>query len=186
MGLMGMKNPKVVDDNTILHYSKMYEIPLEDNYKLDSSYLTFLFSHDTAVYAPQIKNHYQALQALYFDKSKQLRSFQINCDAGGMPNLKWNRDEIMTTFPPKEQAPLDNLLSLDTQLKYLRPLAQTSKLVVSNYDYIVVIYWSRWMGRQSKRFIHVIQENSKLSAGKNIKIIYVNNDNMFAGADIEK
>ena len=90
--------------------------------------------------------------------------------------MKWDRDEIMTTFPPKVQAPLDNLLSLDTQLKYLRPLAQTSKLVTANYDYIVVIYWSRWMGRQSKRFIHVIQENSKLSAGKNIKIIYVNKD----------
>src|ERR1700733_5029721 len=90
MGMYGMKNPKAVDDGKILQYSKIYGIPPGDNYELDSSYLTFLSSHDTT-FKNQIKNHYQPLQALYFDKSKQLRSFQINCETGGMPNFKWDR-----------------------------------------------------------------------------------------------
>jgi hypothetical protein len=186
LGLYGMKDTKAVDDNTILQYSKMYDIPLEDNYELDTSYSTYLFSLDTTYYKAQIKNHYQPLQALYFAKSKQLQSFQINCYAGGFPNLKWDRDEILTTFPPKQQAPVDNLLSLDTQLKFLRPLQQTSKLSVDDYDYIVIIYWNRFMGRQSKRLIHFIQDNSKLSADKKVKIIYANNDNIFAKTDIQK
>jgi len=185
MGLFGMNNPKVVDDITILQYAKTYGIPTEDNYELDTAYLTFLSSYDTA-YKTQIKNHLQPLQALYFNRSGQLRSFQLNCNAGGMTNLTWDRNKIMTTFPPKEQTPVDNLLSLDTQLKFLRPLSQMSKLTIDNYDYIVIIYWSRFMGRQSKRLIHFIQDNGKLAGGNKIRIIYANNDNIFAGTDFQK
>jgi hypothetical protein len=36
------------------------------------------------------------------------------------------------------------------------------------------------MGRQSKRLIHFVQENSKLEKEKKVKIIYANNDNIYA------
>ncbi len=36
------------------------------------------------------------------------------------------------------------------------------------------------MGRQSKRLIHFVQENYKLAKDFNVKIIYVNTDNVFA------
>jgi hypothetical protein len=86
----------------------------------------------------------------------------------------------MKTFPPKQQAPLDSVLSLDTQIKYLNLLSQTSKPSVDYYDYIVIVYWNRFMGRQSKRLIHFVQENSKLEKEKKVKIIYANNDNIYA------
>jgi len=35
------------------------------------------------------------------------------------------------------------------------------------------------MGRQSKRLIHFVQENSKLAKEYNVKIINVNTDNIF-------
>ena len=183
-GLYGMKKVKAVDEKTIVHYAKKYNIPLTDNYEIDTSYFSFLFSLDTTIFKSQIKNHYQPLQALYFDKSGQLTSFQVNCYTGGFPNLKWNRNEIMGTFPPQQQAPLDSIVQLETQMKFLKPLSKTAKIYTDSYDYIVIVYWNRFMGRQSKRLIRFVQENYKLAKDYKVKIIYVNTDNIFALTDI--
>ena len=180
-GLYGMKKTKTVDEKTITRYSQKYNIPTADSYELDTAYFSYLFSLDTVKYKSQIKNHYQPLQALYYDNLGYLKSFQVNCYAGGFPNLKWDRNEIMTSFPPRQQAPIDSIVSLETQMKYIKPLSQTSKLSVDNYDYIVIVYWNRFMGRQSKRLIHFVQENSKLEKEIKVKIIYANTDNIFAG-----
>ncbi len=179
-GLYGMKKTKTVDEKTIVRFTKRYNIPTSDSYELDTTYFSYLFSLDTTKFKSQIKNHYQPLQALYYDNSGHLKSFQVNCYAGGFPNLKWGRNEIMTTFPPKQQAPIDSIVPLETQLKYLNPLSQTSKISIDNYDYIVIVYWNRFMGRQSKRLIRFVQDNSKLETEKKVKIIYANTDNIFA------
>jgi len=185
-GLYGIKNAKELDDQTIIRYSEKYHIPLSDNYKLDTAYLTFLSSLDSINFKEQIKNHYQPLQVLYYNKTGQLKSFQINCYAGGFPNLDWNRDSLFTTFPPREQAPIDSIISIDLQLKYIHPLSQTIDFSNENYEYIVIVYWNRLMGRQSKRLIHFVQENRKLAKDYKVKIIYVNTDNIFALTDIHK
>jgi hypothetical protein len=179
-GLYGMKKMKQIDEKTIVRYSKKYAIPVSDSYELDTSYFSFLLSCDTSVHKKQIKNHYQPLQALYFDKSRKLTSFQINCYAGGFPNLDWNRNEIMSTFPPKQQAPPDSILSFEKQLSFLRPLTTTEHLSTDNIDYIIVVYWSKFMNRQSRRLIRFVQQNSKLSNDRQVKIIYANTDNVFA------
>lgn len=180
MALIGIKKPKPVKEKIILQYSEKFNIPKADSYELDTSFISYLYFLDTTQYKKQIKNHHQPLQALYFDKSGQMVSFQVNCYAGGFPNLKWDRNKILTTFPPKQQAPIDSILPLAKQLKYLRPLSGTTSLTTTNYDFVVVVYWSRFMGRQSKRLIHLIQDNCKLSGGKQVKIIYANNDNVFS------
>ncbi len=179
--LYGIKKIKPVDEKTIVRYAKKFNFRDVDSYELDTAYFSYLFSLDSTKYKTQIKNHYQPLQALYYDNSGHLISFQMNCYAGGFPNLKWDRNEILTTFPPKQQATIDSIVSLDKQIKYLKPLSQTSKFYVDNYDYIVIVYWNRFMGRQSKRLIHFVQENSKLEKEKKVKIIYANTDNIFAG-----
>ena len=179
LGIYGMKNISHVDEKVILKYGKKYNIPKQDSYELDTSYFSFLFSLDTIKYKSQIKNHYQPLQALYYDKDGYLRSFHINCYAGGFPNLKWDRNEIFSTFLPKEQAPIDSIVTLDTQLKYLQQLSQTEKFSIDSLDYIIIVYWNRFMGRQSKRLIKFVQENEKLAIEKKVKIIYVNTDNLF-------
>ena len=180
-GLYGMKKIKTVNEKTIVQYAKKYNIPAVDSYELDTAYFTYLFSHDTTKYKSQIKNHYQPLQALYYDNLGQLTSFQVNCYASGFPNLQWDKNEIMTTFPPKQQASVDSIVQLDTQMKYLKPLSQTVKLSNDSYDYIIIVYWNRFMGRQSKRLIRFVQDNSKLDTVRKIKIIYANTDNIFAG-----
>ena len=103
----------------------------------------------------------------------------MNCYAGGFPNLNWNRYEIMKTFPPKQQVPIDSLISLKTQMKFLKPLSQSSNLSIDNFDYVVLVFWNRFMGIQSKRLIHFVQANSKLDKEKKVKIVYVNTDNIF-------
>ncbi len=125
-------------------------------------------------------------KVLYYDKTGQLESFQINCYAGGFPNLDWKRDSIFETFPPQEQAPIDSILPLDLQKKYFQPLSQTNSFSIEYYDYIVIVFWNRLMGRQSKRLIKYVQENIKLARNYKVKIIYVNTDNVFALTDIEK
>ena len=178
-GFYGMKKLKRVDNATILEYAKKYNMPLAETFVLDTAYTTVLTSFDTTKFKEQIKNHYQPLQVLYYNKTGQLESFQINCYAGGFPNLDWNRNGIMTTFPPKQQAPLDKIIPLDTLLKYLDPLPQTKKTFIKDYDFTVVVFWSIFMGRQSKRLIHIVQENTQLKGKKRIKMIYVNTDNFF-------
>lgn len=175
-----MKKTKTVDEKTIGQYAKKYNIPAVDSYELDTTYFTYLFSLDTTKYKSQIKNHFQPLQALYYNNLGQLTSFQVNCYAGGFPNLKWDRNEIMTTFPPKQQAPIDSIVPLETHLKYLQPLSHVEKIQPDDYDYIVIVHWNRFMGRQSERLIRFVQDNSKIETEKKVKIIYANTDNIFA------
>ena len=178
-GLYGIKSLNKIDDKTILSYAKKIGIPERDVYHLDYNYFSYLFSLDTTEYKAQIRNHSQPLQARYYDKSGELKSFHVNCHAGGFPNLKWNRNNVMSTFLPGEQTPVDTIFPLERQKKYLIPLPQTELTDYADYDYIVIVFWNRFMGRQSKRLIRYVQDNSKLATDKSVKIIYVNNDNSF-------
>ena len=180
-GIYGIKKLKPVDEKTILHYSEKYNIPASVSYELDTSYITFLATLDTTQYKEERKNHYQPLQALYYNQAGQLQSFQINCYAGGFPNLNWDRNEIFSTFPPQQQAPVDSILPLGTLLHYLQPLSQSKEFTAEDFDYVVIVFWNRFMGRQSKRLIRFVQDNSNLALDQNVKIIYVNNDNIFLG-----
>ncbi|MFK7923978.1 MAG: hypothetical protein AB8H47_18615 [Bacteroidia bacterium] len=180
LGMYGIRNPKKVNEKTIFRTSKRLDIPISDVYELDSSYFTFLFSLDTTKFKEEVKNHCQPLQALYFNRSGQMESFQINCYAGGFPNLNWARDSILMTFPPKQQAPVDTIILVNTQLEYLKPMSSSQKVLFEDYDFIVFVYWSKFMGRQNRRFIDFIQENLNLIEGYDVRIIYVNTDNIFA------
>ncbi|MEG4904752.1 hypothetical protein, partial [Microcoleus sp. F10-A1] len=174
----GLKEIKQVDEKTIYSFANKYGVPLTDCYQLDSTYNMLLDSLHAKGLTESMNNHLQPLQALYYDTSGHLQSFQVNCYAGGYPNLRWTRKNIMTTFPPKKQAPIDSILPLNRHLRFLTPL---SKTIGSNqsYGYTVIVYWSRAMGRQSKRFVKTIQRNLLLT-DKKIKAIYVNVDNFLA------
>jgi hypothetical protein len=180
--LVGMKPIKEIDETAILKLGNKYDIPPKDLFELDTSYFTFLFSLDTNKFKTEIKNHYQPLQALYYNQDNLLTSFQVNCYAGGFPNLNWERDSIMKSFPPLKQAPIDSILPLATHLSFLHPLAATNEVTTSDYDYIVFVYWNRFMGRQSEHFIETIQKNKQLAGSLKVRYLYVNTDNCFASA----
>jgi hypothetical protein len=179
----GMKKMKELSKDEILKQGSKYNIPENDSYELDSSYVDFLFSLDSIKFKKEQKNHFQPLQALYYDQTGQLKSFHINCNAGGFPNLKWNRFETFDEFIPKQQTPLDSILPLQKHLNYLVPLNDKSTIEFNEYDFVVLVHWSRFMGRQSKRLIKIVQENAAQNKNYRIKIIYLNNDNIFANTE---
>lgn len=185
-GLIGIKNPKALEDKQIERYAKRYTIPAEASYKIDTAYQSFLLSQYSDTTKRAINNHFQPLQALYFDTSGYLKSFQVNCYAPGFPNLKWDRDSIMDVFPPRQQAPLDSLVSLEQMLSYLIPLSRTSQSITENHDYIVVVHWNRFMGRQGKRLIRTVKENARLAGTSTVKVLYVNTDIIYASGEMEK
>jgi hypothetical protein len=186
IALFGIKNLKPLDEKSILKYALKFNIPPEDNFELDTIFASFILSHDTSQYGEQMKNHLQPLQALYFDRTGRLHSFHVNCYAGGFPNLNWNWNGSLNQFPPGELAPPDTLLPLNIQLNFLKPLSFSSTFYSEEFDYLIFVYWSRFMGRQSRILIHSIQNNCKLAKHEKVKIIYVNNDNLFSHLGLEK
>ena len=197
IALYGVRNPKEISEKKIINYSTRLAIPTDAISELDTSYYSFLSSLKLKIneslltdslkkkeLKKHVQNHYQPLQALYFNNKGILESFQINCYAGGFPNLNWDRDSILTTFPPKLQAPLDTLLSESLLLSFLKPMPKSAELKLGDYDYVVYVFYSKFMGRQNKRFIRFIQENNKLSNEKKIRVIYINMDNAIALSNI--
>ena len=197
LGLYGVRNPKEISEKKIINYSTRRAIPTDAIRELDTSYYSYLSSLKLKInesiltdslkkkeLKKHVQNHYQPLQALYFNNKGILESFQINCYAGGFPNLNWDRDSILTTFPPKLQAPLDTILSESLLLSFLKPMPKSAELKLGDYDYVVYVFYSKFMGRQNKRFINYIQENNKLSNEKKIRVVYINMDNAIALSDI--
>lgn len=176
MGIYGIKKYREIGEAEILKYAAKYHIPAQDVYLLDTSFVGYLRTFESD---ERYTNHYQPLQALYFDKQGQLASYQVNCYAGGFPNLKWNRNDNFSTFPPKQQAPLDSIVNLETQMRFMQKLVQTKSFNAQEYNFVVVVFWSRVMGRQSKRFVHYVQENAKLAKEEKVKVVYVNVDGIF-------
>lgn len=177
----GYKNPKYLTTSEIEQCAAAYQIPPKNLFELDSAYFyQFLKKQDQKRYGDQVKNHYQPLQALYFDRFGTLQRFYINCYADGFPNLTWNKKGNFNSFPPKPQAPLDSLVSFQTLTRYLKPLSNSTPAPKISGDYTIIVFWSRMMGRQSKRLIELVQQNASLARETNAKVIYVNNDNLLA------
>jgi hypothetical protein len=180
-GLYVIKNFKQIDDKTILTYGNKLNIPQEKSYLLDSNYVEFIKKQDTSKYSLQMNNNLQPLQALYFDENEELISYHVNCYAGGFPNLEWNRNQVMDVFPPLQQAPVDSLVSLVLIRNCTHPLVGNGRIDSTKYNNTIVVFWSRFMGRQTERFIQTVQQNAGLSKGGIVNLIYVNTDNLFLG-----
>lgn len=178
MGLYGIKNYDTVNETMIIKYAKKYKIPESAMYYVDSTYFSYFKSFDT-LQKQVAKDRMQPLQACYYDSSGKLVSWQINCYAGGFPNLKWNRNGIFNQFIPKQQAPLDTLLTLQQHTDFLLPLSAHAIINHEHFDYVIMVHWSVILGRQSKRLIRYVQRNASLGSAYKIDIRYVNMEMMW-------
>jgi hypothetical protein len=68
----------------------------------------------------------------------------------------------------------------------INPLNNAPFPDLRTYDYTVLVYWCRFMGRQSKRLVRVVQDNVRLGEGKKIMVLYVNTDNFWVEAELVK
>lgn len=179
---MGLKKLKPLSTEAIVKTAGAFDIPATHSYVLDTSWVN-RFKDGISVNGSEVKddlqkNHLQPLQASYYNSEGKLISFQVNCYAGGFPNLNWTRDSIFNSFPPRTQAPADTLITLEEHLKFLRPLNGASAATAGN-GYTIVVHWTRFMGRQTELFLKTLHENAKLNSAGDSKFIYVNCDNMF-------
>ena len=177
-GLYGMHGLRPVSATELPDLAEKHGIPPGRSCVLDTSYRQLLASW-LGPNAEAAKNHYQPLQASYYDQTGQLKAFYINCYAGGFPNLNWNSAGGLQQFPPAPQAPADTVLPLPTYLRYVRQSNGQRLPALPAADYIVVVQWSRFMGRQSRRFIRAVQQNTGLAQpGQSFRLLFVNNDNL--------
>ncbi|MFN2261161.1 MAG: hypothetical protein ABR595_03750 [Psychroflexus sp.] len=184
-GIYGMKTPEEMDSNSILEYAEKYDIPTEEVYEVKKAYYVDLFTkYNTEKYEEEFKNRSQVLQVSYYNTEDGLESFHSFCNTSGFPNKRWNKTGNFDEFIPGQQAKLDQLFPLNDLLEYFKPLENTEKLNPSAYDYVVVVFWSKFMGRQSKRLIKTVQKNIKLAKNDDVKVIYVNNDNVASGIEL--
>jgi hypothetical protein len=151
---------------------KEFKLPKEKTFRLDTNYVRYLFSFDTLKYADQIKNHFQPIQAAYYNKLGQLISFHINCYADRTKegeDLYWNQGNAFASFVPRSVAPADSFISLQKHLSLLK-----------TFDHTVIIHWGkRWWPKDCKNLIKLISDNATLSKNKKVNIIYVNIDDLW-------
>jgi hypothetical protein len=163
-----------------------FNLPKEKTFRIDRSYLAYLFSFDTIRYSVQIQNHYQPVQAVYYDKTGNQISYHTNCYAAegnsNSPVFNWNRQNAFNSFVPKTVAPLDSILSLHKHLSFIKsfnnkPIDTTG---FSSNDFIIIVHWSKKLYPEgSKMLIKTINDNLDLVTDKRINIIYVNNDDLW-------
>ena len=114
VGMYGVNRTHTfVNQDNLAVLAKEYNVPLRDWFELDTLYFHFIRSFDDEVHFCSKRDHTQLLQILYFNQNGDLISFFTNCYAGGFPNLRWNRNNLLNTFVPKSRAPIDTLVNFD-------------------------------------------------------------------------
>ena len=182
-----MKASKEYSFSEIRKISGKYKIEPGDLYILQSTYNEYFdsigalygYNPNTCDTSQLIKPHLQPLQVLFFDKKGNLVAFHNNCYAGGFPNLRWNRYQSFDSVPAKTVILPDTLLKFSTLIGFLTTTDANNPDIqgFDNYDYRIAVFWTTFMGRQSKRLIRII--NDKYSEDKNISILYINADCIF-------
>ena len=180
--LMGMKNTPPNTPARLREDAQRYQVPPDRVFVLDTSYLRFVrrLARQPRSYE-SAKNHAQLLQLLYFDQAGQLVSFHINCYADPKlpsPNLRWNPDGQLNTFPPRTQVRPDSLLSFSQLLTFLRtPEGQPVEAARFAGQRPVVVFWSHTMGRQTRILLSELRQNlTRVPPNEAVPVLYVNND----------
>lgn len=117
------------------------------------------------------KDLQQPLQYWIFDSGK-LVSNMVNCDAKGSPNLKW---------PIEENFKKNEVFARGTGPDFYANFLRVQQIVPGSNTRIIAISYSRFMGRQNKRFLK--QCNAFLMAHPEYSAYYNNMDNLFIDSD---
>lgn len=161
-----------------------FNLPKDKTFIIDTNYIHYLFSLDTSKYANQIKNHYQPIQANYYNKAGHLISFHINCYAGlgvqGKEELNWNQKNAFESFLPKSVVPLDSILALSKHLEFIKTFDNKSidTTGFAAFDYTIIIHWGKkWRPQDCQNLFTIVEKNATLADNKKVNILYVNDDN---------
>lgn len=161
--------------------ARKYGVKPKDAFIMDSLYYQrFGFAKKASIQG-KVKDLFQPLQLRVYDTNGKLLAQYANCNVPpGLFNLRWGI--YLDTLPPnpKYTATNDTLskITLQTEFEYVRPMYESTRIASPTLKYYVVIYWSRFMGRQSKHFIK--QVHKRFAPYKNqINYLYVNTEPLY-------
>jgi hypothetical protein len=131
------------------------------NCRLDSN---FYFKIRQLNYSRQvIKDLNQPLQVFYF-YGDSLISYHVNCNAGGFPNLRWNKNGDFNFFPPINQKDVLDFTKED-RLNIANNIKCQSASVMKNgkdVTYRIYVFYTLTIKRQSKLLINQVLSNLKM------------------------
>lgn len=125
---------------------------------------------------------YQWHQMMIFDSKGELKSYQLNCRAPiKSKNWDWKTTGILESYPPQiDHSTMD--FNKNVRLSDLSPyfIDQENHALstedLSNYEAVIVVYWTIYHGRQSENLIKAAKiYNSRFPEGK-IKYVFLYND----------
>jgi len=123
---------------------------------------------------------FQPLQVRIYDSANDsMIGIIVNCKVGGFPNLTWNRYGFFDSLPPKKIIRYDSLTTFKSDKNYLRNIVLKDSLyypLTKQKRYTVLVYFSYYMNKQSKRLIELVRES--YSKYDNVKIEYINSDRL--------
>lgn len=176
--MYGIKEPEPISDQEIMTTAKKMDVATYDIYKLSNDYQLYL---DSSYGDSSDMKHrlIQPIQYLLFNSEGNLLVHSINCNAPGFPNLNWNTGGAFEVFPPKSLAEVDSSFSIEQLMPYFKPI-EISHRRDGDAQYICVVFWNRFMGRQSRRLFEYIFTSGK---EQDIRYYLVNNDGYFSSLD---
>jgi len=183
-----IRSPKKYSSDKIFQIGIKYGIQKENIILLNNRYYKFLdsvsSSHGINIKqcdsnSVNYKNHLQPLQLLFFNKKGTLISFHNNCYCGGFPNLEWNQDGILDSIPPRTSITLDSIFTFQRLQQFFTFNELNNNRPNSHYEYSLVVLWTTFMGRQSKKLIELVYDKFKKTQSDNFRIYFVNADCLF-------
>lgn len=181
LGLMGVHSYDSYIIEDVKKASKKLRIRQEDSFITDSLYYQCLGFSKRADIKGMAKDMVQPLQVRVYDVNGKLLGQRANCNVPGFPNLRWNKYGYFDSLPPNLKYMVNDTikaLTLQTEFEYMHPLFDNTRIASPTLKHYVVIYWSRFMGRQSKRLIKQVKKYY-LPYANQINYIYINTEPLY-------
>lgn len=134
--------------------------------------------NDTLFTKEEMQKLQQPIQCFYINDKQNIVSYFVNCDAGGFPNLKWDRNNAFQYFPPKNQKFVFESQSEVINLILSNIELENSNSIIKDNNSIIVLY-SLTLKRQSQNLINEILTNLNKNNIKSYSLYLINIDQQF-------
>ena len=132
----------------------------------------------------QWQSRMQPLQLRYYGEDRRVEWLIPNCDVGGFPNLNWASFGLPDSLVPRKQQRItDSTWTIDQDLDFMvRPTSVMGLANVPKAKGHLLVYWTYFAGRQSKRLVRHVRKWKKLHDDQTT-VIYVNADSLHSTSD---
>jgi hypothetical protein len=163
--ITGVKQPEMIDTKTYHEKKQQWNIAEENCMVLKTNWIDTLRAKK---YKPNFSPGFRPLQFQCYDKEGKLISQYSSCE-GSLEKL-----ELFDSYPPKNYHPFDTLFLVKEKEKYLADDLKTNPNFNTDYDLLILVYWSSWMGKPSRKLVEKILNYRTTHAKHNIQLYFVN------------